>query len=135
MCHNNPQNNQMVNSKSTPEKSTLPRKVNTEQQQVKFNAAWSMVNLWPLFLCQNVQTSEIEVYAKNQLLLTMRWPKSTLVKPAVETLAAAEISSSFFPTREQRIASKELEPIRRGERMCEDEMSEKSSNVDLIYIH
>ena len=58
-----------------------------------------------------------------------------LVKPTVETLAAVEISSTFFPTCELKNASKELKLIRRGERMCEDEMSEMSSNVDLIYIH
>ena len=60
-CHNNPQNSETVNSKSTLEKTRLPRKVNAEQQQVKVNAARSMVNLWPRFLCQNVRTSKIKI--------------------------------------------------------------------------
>ena len=58
-------------------------------------------------------------------------PALAATKPATP----AEFSSSFFPTCEPKTASKELEPIRRGERMCEDGMSEMSSNVDLIYIH
>ena len=62
-----------------------------------------MVNLWPRFLCQNVRIAEIEVYAKIQLLLTMCWSKSTLVKPAVETLAAAGNVFVLLPRVNRRL--------------------------------
>ena len=99
-------NQQCHTTLRSTKQSTLPRKFNVVQQKVKVNATWSTVNLWPWFLCQNVWTAEIEVYAKIQLLLTMHWQKSTLVKPAVETLAAAENVFVLLPRVNHKFDSK-----------------------------
>ena len=51
-----------------------------------------------------------------------------------KTLAAAKTVFVLLPRVNRRFASLELEPIKSGGRnMCDEEMSEMSSNVDSIY--
>ena len=79
---------------------------------------------------------EIEVLGEFRVKLTLRWPKSTLVKLVVETLDQIQkIAAARFHTCGERRDSKWSNQSDKEREMCEDEMSEMSSNCDLIYIH
>ena len=60
--------------------------VNAEQQQHKVNTARSKVNVQPRFLCQKMRIAEIGILGEFGVKWTKRWPKSMLVKDALETL-------------------------------------------------
>ena len=121
MCHNNPQNTQTVNSKSAPEKSMLPRKVNAKQQHAIATAPAPAATTATTAAASKSQCSTVY----SQPLTSILVPKCTdfrnrslcqksasldyaLTKvnagqTCVETLAAADFSSSFFPTCEPKL--------------------------------
>ena len=70
------------------------------------------------------------------LSLTMRWPKSMLVKSTWNPRSKPENPLLQFPTCERRRASKMMiEPIRWWERMCDEWWWKRPPTLTYIYIH
>ena len=105
MCHNSPQNSNKVNSKSTLEKSTLPRKVTVAIAAATSKSQCSTVYGQPLTLvlvpkCTAFQNRSLH---QKSAPLDHALTKVNAGQTCMETLATTASSSSFFPVCEMKL--------------------------------